>query len=220
MGLGSANPRTEEPFGESTHNTFHGRALAVVRPTAPGTVTVTVAASGLAPRHVTIERSRQRRRKRDFPMMSTHTSRPPSPAAALTDRTLDFVDRSCRPTRQRRCHQPLRSPQRFETASFLRVDAGHRNSGVGQVERWHVCDHRARGCTRWPPLRPMHLAGLAFEPRSIKMAANRRTSTDRGHRFENVKRAAHLVGSPPPRDVPGSRRMAWLREPRPVTGRG
>ncbi len=55
MGLGSANPRTEEPFGESTHNTFHGRALAVVRPTAPGTVTVTVAASGLAPRHVTIE---------------------------------------------------------------------------------------------------------------------------------------------------------------------
>ncbi len=34
------------------------------------------------------------------------------------------------------------------------------------------------------------------------MAPNRRTSTDRGHRVENCKRAAHFVGSNPPRDVP------------------
>ena len=33
QGLGSANPRTEELFGASTHDTFQGRALAVVRPT-------------------------------------------------------------------------------------------------------------------------------------------------------------------------------------------
>ena len=55
QGLGSANPRTEELFGEPTHHTFHGRALAVVRPTAPGTIIVTVTSDGLAPRQVTIE---------------------------------------------------------------------------------------------------------------------------------------------------------------------
>jgi beta-galactosidase len=55
LGLGSANPRTEESFGEPARHTFNGRALAVVRPTAPGTVTVAVTSSGLAPRHVTIE---------------------------------------------------------------------------------------------------------------------------------------------------------------------
>ena len=55
QGLGSANPRTEETFGEPTHDTFNGRALAVVRPTAPGTITVTVATDGLASQQVTIE---------------------------------------------------------------------------------------------------------------------------------------------------------------------
>ena len=58
QGLGSANPRTEETFGEPTHDTFHGRALAVVRPTAPGTITVTVTSDGLAARQVTIESDR------------------------------------------------------------------------------------------------------------------------------------------------------------------
>ena len=52
QGLGSANPRTEELFGASTHDTFQGRALAVVRPTAPGTITVTVASDGLPSRQV------------------------------------------------------------------------------------------------------------------------------------------------------------------------
>jgi beta-galactosidase len=46
QGLGSANPRTEERFTESTCTTFGGRALAVVRPTGAGTITVTVAADG------------------------------------------------------------------------------------------------------------------------------------------------------------------------------
>jgi beta-galactosidase len=57
LGLGSANPRTEETFGEPTHHTFNGRALAVVRPTAPGTVTVTVTVTtaGIVPQQVTID---------------------------------------------------------------------------------------------------------------------------------------------------------------------
>jgi beta-galactosidase len=55
QGLGSANPCTDEMFGEPTHDTFHGRALAVVRPTAPGTITVTVTSDGLPSRKVTIE---------------------------------------------------------------------------------------------------------------------------------------------------------------------
>ena len=55
LGLGSANPCTEELFGQPTHDTFHGRALAVVRPTGPGTITVTVTSDGLSSRHVTIE---------------------------------------------------------------------------------------------------------------------------------------------------------------------
>ncbi len=55
QGLGSAIPRTEETFGEPTHDTFNGRVLAVVRPTGPGTITVTVATDGLVSQHVTIE---------------------------------------------------------------------------------------------------------------------------------------------------------------------
>ncbi|WP_435113488.1 hypothetical protein [Nocardiopsis synnemataformans] len=39
--LGSANPVTEEGFTNGEHLTFGGRALAVVRPSGPGTITVT-----------------------------------------------------------------------------------------------------------------------------------------------------------------------------------
>jgi beta-galactosidase len=46
QGLGSANPRTEESFFDNEHTTFDGRALAVVRPTGGGTITVTVTADG------------------------------------------------------------------------------------------------------------------------------------------------------------------------------
>lgn len=42
--LGSANPVTEEGFSSATHQTFDGRALAIVRPTGPGRVQVTVTA--------------------------------------------------------------------------------------------------------------------------------------------------------------------------------
>lgn len=55
QGLGSGNPCTEETFGSDTHGTFHGRALAVVRPTGAGTITVTVSARECDDRTVTIE---------------------------------------------------------------------------------------------------------------------------------------------------------------------
>ena len=55
LGLGSANPCTEETFGEPTHHTYRGRALAVVRPTAAGRVTIIVTTPELAPQQVTIE---------------------------------------------------------------------------------------------------------------------------------------------------------------------
>ncbi len=47
QGLGSASPITTESFLDDRHTTFEGRALAVVRPTGPGTVTVHVAAYSL-----------------------------------------------------------------------------------------------------------------------------------------------------------------------------
>jgi beta-galactosidase len=46
QGLGSAAPVTEESYLDEVHTTFDGRALAVVRPTGPGTITVTVGAPG------------------------------------------------------------------------------------------------------------------------------------------------------------------------------
>jgi beta-galactosidase len=55
LGLGSANPCTEETFGADTHDTFEGRALAVLRPTGEGTITATVAAPGCETRTVTVE---------------------------------------------------------------------------------------------------------------------------------------------------------------------
>jgi hypothetical protein len=53
-GLGSANPRTEEPFGAAECTTFDGRALAVVRPTGPGEIEVRVEAEGCEPVTVTV----------------------------------------------------------------------------------------------------------------------------------------------------------------------
>ena len=55
QGLGSANPVTEERFTDTTCTTFDGRALAVIRPTGAGTITVTVEADGCEPRSVAIE---------------------------------------------------------------------------------------------------------------------------------------------------------------------
>ncbi len=55
QGLGTGNPCTEETFGAPTHDTYHGRALAVIRPTGPGTITLTVSGPGCDARTVTIE---------------------------------------------------------------------------------------------------------------------------------------------------------------------
>ena len=43
-GFGSAAPATEESFLDDVHTTFDGRALAAVRPTGAGTITVTASA--------------------------------------------------------------------------------------------------------------------------------------------------------------------------------
>ena len=46
QGFGSAQPDPTEAFTDTTRTTFDGLALAVVRPTGPGTITVTVEADG------------------------------------------------------------------------------------------------------------------------------------------------------------------------------
>ncbi len=55
LGLGSGNPCTSEPFTGSTHSTYQGRALAVVRPTGPGSIAVSVSAEGCEPRTVVVD---------------------------------------------------------------------------------------------------------------------------------------------------------------------
>ncbi|GAA2760806.1 glycoside hydrolase family 2 TIM barrel-domain containing protein [Actinopolymorpha rutila] len=53
-GMCSANPRTAERFADHTWRTFDGRALAVVRPTAEGPITVTATTEGCAPVEVAL----------------------------------------------------------------------------------------------------------------------------------------------------------------------
>lgn len=54
QGLGSAAPATEESYLDDVHTTFDGRALAIVRPTGTGEITVTVTAEGLEPASIRI----------------------------------------------------------------------------------------------------------------------------------------------------------------------
>jgi beta-galactosidase len=54
-GFGSAAPATEESYLDDVHTTFDGRALAVVRPSGAGTITVTASAHGCDPVTVTVE---------------------------------------------------------------------------------------------------------------------------------------------------------------------
>ena len=54
-GLGSAAPSTEESYLDDVHTTFDGRALAVVRPTGAGTITVTVSAASCQSVTVTVQ---------------------------------------------------------------------------------------------------------------------------------------------------------------------
>jgi hypothetical protein len=49
QGFGSAAPATEESYLDDVHTTFDGRALAVVRPTGQGTITLTATAHGCPP---------------------------------------------------------------------------------------------------------------------------------------------------------------------------
>jgi beta-galactosidase len=53
--LGSANPASAESFTGSTCTTFDGRALAVVRPTGPGRITLRATAQGCQARQVEID---------------------------------------------------------------------------------------------------------------------------------------------------------------------
>jgi len=54
-GMCSANPKTSERFDAATWTTFDGRALAVVRPTGAGRISVSVTAEGLAPVALEVE---------------------------------------------------------------------------------------------------------------------------------------------------------------------
>lgn len=47
--LGSARPASDEPFHSSSCTTFDGRAIAIIRPTGPGEIVVTVDCEGSAP---------------------------------------------------------------------------------------------------------------------------------------------------------------------------
>jgi beta-galactosidase len=53
--LGSANPATEEGFNATRCTTFDGRALAVVRPTGAGRISVRATAEGCEPQQVEID---------------------------------------------------------------------------------------------------------------------------------------------------------------------
>ena len=48
QGFGSANPATEMPFTSPEQRTFDGRALAIIRPSGPGDITITVEAEDCA----------------------------------------------------------------------------------------------------------------------------------------------------------------------------
>ncbi len=53
--LGSANPSTEEGFTGASCTTFDGRALAVIRPTGEGRITVRATAEGCEAQQVVID---------------------------------------------------------------------------------------------------------------------------------------------------------------------
>jgi beta-galactosidase len=54
LGFGSARPSTEERFDVTEHRTYDGRALAVLRPTGPGTIRLTATAPGCEPAEILI----------------------------------------------------------------------------------------------------------------------------------------------------------------------
>lgn len=52
--LGSGRPDNDQPYSGAFHRTFRGRALAVIRPTGPGIVKITVSADGLQERIIEV----------------------------------------------------------------------------------------------------------------------------------------------------------------------
>lgn len=55
LAFGSANPRTEERFDEGSYTTYYGRALAVVKGTKEGILTVKVSGEGLEDQTASVE---------------------------------------------------------------------------------------------------------------------------------------------------------------------
>jgi beta-galactosidase len=55
LGFGSGDPCTEETFGGTAHTTYRGRALAVVRPSGPGRISISLRAAGCETRTVVVE---------------------------------------------------------------------------------------------------------------------------------------------------------------------
>jgi len=55
QGLGSAKPKSDEDYFDSIHTTYDGYALAVIRPSGTGIITVTIEAEGCTAKTVTIE---------------------------------------------------------------------------------------------------------------------------------------------------------------------
>ncbi|HZG87985.1 glycoside hydrolase family 2 TIM barrel-domain containing protein [Paenibacillus sp.] len=55
LGFGSANPITEQSFTGNEHSTYEGRAVAVIRPTEPGTIRLTARAEGCSDAVTVIE---------------------------------------------------------------------------------------------------------------------------------------------------------------------
>ena len=53
--LGSARPASDEPFHSSSCTTFDGRAIAIIRPTGPGEIIVTVDCEGSTPAVVRLQ---------------------------------------------------------------------------------------------------------------------------------------------------------------------
>lgn len=60
LGLGSADPATEERFDALERRTYDGRALAVVRPTGPGKIRLLASAPECAPAEIVIDVLEQR----------------------------------------------------------------------------------------------------------------------------------------------------------------
>jgi beta-galactosidase len=61
QGFGSARPSTEASFAELNHETYDGRALAVIRPTGPGLITVAASGDSLETRTVQVRAEAVRR---------------------------------------------------------------------------------------------------------------------------------------------------------------